>query len=189
MKAWYFSNKEKTLRYGDNRPISIGTTHTVGCEPVLCQQGLHASINILDAFKYAPDPIVWRVVVGGTVVKGGDKCVATERTYIGGGIDITHVLRKFARMCALDVIHLWDAPQVVIDYLKTGNEQIRHAARDAAESAWPAAWATGSADARAAARKKQSCRLTRMINAEMKRVELPKLSEVIRVKRVPKEIT
>ena len=50
------------------------------------------------------------------------------------------MLRKFARLCALDVIDCWDAPDVVIEYLKTGDEFIRNAARDAVWAASDAAW-------------------------------------------------
>ena len=45
-------------------------------------------------------------------------------------------------MCALDVIHLWNPPSIVIEYLKTGDEKIRAAASDAARAAARAAtWA------------------------------------------------
>jgi len=43
--------------------------------------------------------------------------------------------RKFACDCALDVIDRWDAPEVVVRYLKTQDESIREAARSAAYSA------------------------------------------------------
>ena len=48
-------------------------------------------------------------------------------------------------MQALSVIHLWDAPDVVCDYLMTGDETIRSAARAAA-----AGDATGAAAGAAA---------------------------------------
>lgn len=57
-------------------------------------------------------------------------------------------VRQFARWCALSVIHLWDAPQVVEDYLTSGDERLRAAAAWAADRA-AAAWA---ADRTAAAR-------------------------------------
>ena len=44
-------------------------------------------------------------------------------------------IRHFSRLCALDVIHLWDAPEVVRRYLETGDESLRQEARDAAEAA------------------------------------------------------
>ena len=50
---------------------------------------------------------------------------------------MTETLRYFARMQALSVIHLYDdPPDVVLDYLMTGDESIRHAAWDAARAAF-----------------------------------------------------
>jgi hypothetical protein len=48
--------------------------------------------------------------------------------------------RTWARWCALQVIGLWDAPEIVRRYLETGNETIRSAAWSAAWSARDAAW-------------------------------------------------
>jgi len=56
--------------------------------------------------------------------------------------------RKFACWCALQVSHLWDAPKIVIQYLKTQDESIMAAANAAA---WDAAWDAVGAAARAAA--------------------------------------
>ena len=42
-------------------------------------------------------------------------------------------IRRFACDCALDVIHLWDAPPIVKKYLETGDEKLR-------DAAWDAAW-------------------------------------------------
>jgi len=80
----------------------------------------------------------------------------------------------------LDVIHLWDAPKIVVRYLKTGDESLRDAAwsaewsaaRSAASSAassaeWSAASSAASCAALSAAwdtaRDKQNRRLTAMI--------------------------
>lgn len=132
MEAWYFSRSE---------------THA-------CEAGLHASQNILDALRYALGPYIWRVKLGGTIVKDSDKAVATEHQYLWG-YDATQVLFAFARREAMDVIHLWDAPDVVRRFLKTGDESLRNAAgaaawnaagaaaRDAAwDAAGTAAWTT-----------------------------------------------
>ena len=60
-------------------------------------------------------------------------------------------LPEFARWCALQVIHLWDAPPVVREFLETGKEELRDAARDTARAAASdAAWAAASDAARAA---------------------------------------
>ena len=67
--------------------------------------------------------------------------------------DATEVLRSFARKCALDVVHLWEAPPVVKRYLRTGDPKLRDAAWVAVEdAAWGAVWDATKADARAAAR-------------------------------------
>jgi len=50
-------------------------------------------------------------------------------------IDAEKILQKFTRMCALDVVDLWDAPDVVAKYLKTGNGSLGQAAWIAAFSA------------------------------------------------------
>lgn len=103
--GWYFSDYDECLRYGDKRKIEVGITHTVDCKPRLCESGLHASNQILDALNYAPGPILWQVTLSGKIVRGDDKACATKRTY-NARLDATSLLRKFARMCALDVIHL-----------------------------------------------------------------------------------
>jgi len=130
--GWHFAEESRRLRYGDGREIVVGKTHRVKCVPVLCEIGLHASERAFDALKYAPEPILYRVQLGGKIVRGNDKAVATSRKYLAE-IDATPILRQFARKCALKVIHLWDAPRVVRDYLETGDESLRAAARDAAE--------------------------------------------------------
>ena len=153
--AWYFSAEDRRLRYGDGREIKAGVTHEFDRTPALCQRGLHASIDPLHALGYAPGPIIWRVRMSGVIVRGDDKLVATRRTYLWG-YDATEVLHAFARKCALDVIDKWDAPAVVREYLETGDESKRAAAREAArEAARAAAWE--------AAREAQNKRLLQMI--------------------------
>jgi hypothetical protein len=53
----------------------------------------------------------------------------------------------FARKCALSVAHLWKMPNIVRQYLETGDESIRVEARDiaAAAAAYAAAYAARSA--------------------------------------------
>jgi hypothetical protein len=151
MLGWHFS-AEPCLAYDDGRPIVIGETLTVDYEPILCKQGLHASKRIIDALHYAPGSWVWRVELGGDVIVDTDKAVATERL-THWGYDATDVLRRFARRCALDVVHLWDCPDIVYKWLRTGDESIRDAAYDAAawDAAWAAAWDASWDAARAAA--------------------------------------
>jgi len=168
VKGWWFGTTDKKLLNGDGRKIVIGETHKVDGEIIPCEHGLHLSKRIIDALQYTPGPVVYRVVGSGVIVSHGspvDKYACSERTYIAGGIDISDTLSLFARKCALDVIHLWDAPEIVARYLKTGDESIRAAARDAVwwdaerdaawaaarATAWDAAWDAARAAAKAAA--------------------------------------
>lgn len=146
MKAWYFSTTNKKLRYGDDRVIEVGETHKVTGKLELCDNGLHANTNILDALLYAPGPVIWRVELAGDIIKGDNKLCASERTYLWG-YDASETLQKFARLCALDVIHLWDAPEVVVQYLKTGDESLRQQAENSVAATY---YYTTDAAARAA---------------------------------------
>jgi len=169
VKGWWFTTTNKKLANGDNRKIIKGRTHKVKGEIIPCERGLHLSRRIIDALQYASGPVIYRVEGRGIIIPHGnpvDKYVCSERTYLAGGVDITQILRKYARLCALDVIDLWDTPDIVIQYLRTGDETIRAAARAAAwaaarDAAWDAAWAATSD----AAIKKQNNRLTSMIIA------------------------
>ena len=186
IKGWWFAEDSRELANGDGRKIKLGITHKVKGEIIPCKNGLHLSPKILDALTYAPGNIIYMVEGTGTIVPHGnpiDKYACSERTYISGGIDASKTISKFARLCALDVIHLWDAPEVVVRYLKTGDVDIRAAAARAAErsttdSAWAAeraatdsAWAAARAatdSVWAAAQRKQNARLTRMIKRIIK---------------------
>jgi hypothetical protein len=57
-----------------------------------------------------------------------------DRLWVLTGLMSIKQCREFARRCALDVIHLCEAPDIVKDYLKTVDEEIREAAWDAVNS-------------------------------------------------------
>src|ERR1039458_553643 len=154
---WHFTEVNKLLRYGDNREVVAGETLTVKGPVELCEKGLHACKNILDACSYAPGPYVWWVELSGEVVHGGDKSVATKRKAVWG-YDATEVLREFARKVALDaVLKYWDEkkfgqfPEVTKKWLETGDESLRYAAESAAGSAASAAESAARSAARSAA--------------------------------------
>ena len=157
MRAFYFSETSKKLRHGDNRQIRRGRTHKVKCEPVLCKSGLHASERLVDALKYAPGPYLWLVELGGEIVQGDDKVVGTERTYVDG-FDVTDLLREFGRKQALiNIERLYNyCPKkdydLIVEYLKTGDEDIRSTAESAAWSTARSAAGTAAWDAAGAAR-------------------------------------
>ena len=144
MKAFYFAADNKKLRYGDEREIKVGQTHTIDCEPILCKAGLHASKRLIDALKYAPGHHLYVVELGGKIVHGDDKAVATERSYIAG-FDAEKVLREFARKQALiNIAKIRDYCSeedyiFIVRWLKHGNPDDQGLAYSAAESAWSAA--------------------------------------------------
>ena len=115
--------------------------------PILpCRSGLHMSECPMDALNYAPGPMLHKVELKGSLISHGnpiDKWVGSERRIIAT-VDATALLREAARSWALDVIHLWDAPAVVKQYLETGDESLR-------DAAWAAAWAAARDAARDAA--------------------------------------
>jgi hypothetical protein len=146
-----------TLR--DGRPIpAIGQWLEYDGPVVPCESGLHMSEHPMDALKYAPGNTLHLVELEGDCQPHGDpidKCAGRRRRILAT-VDAEPLLRKFARWCALRVIHLWDAPVLVRQYLETGDESLREAARQAAweaaqEAAWEAAQEAAWEAARAAA--------------------------------------
>ncbi len=128
----------------------------------ICESGLHASWRVIDALKYLEweGAVACLVEVEGVAAEQDDKLACSRRRIVAIA-DADDILRTFAREQALLVIHLWDAPPVVREFLETGREDLRAAAwaaaRDAAwaaarAAAWAAAWDAAWAAARAAAR-------------------------------------
>ena len=152
MKAWHFLYTANKLRDGRKAPKD-GVVLRHDGKLKICESGLHASLRPVDALQHAPGPILCLVECGGEIAHQSDKLVCTERTIIAR-MDATEMLRYYARMQALSVVHLWDAPDVVLDYLMTGDKSIRAAARDAAwaaarDAVRAAAWDAVRAAARA----------------------------------------
>lgn len=155
IKAWHFV--AGTLR--DGRPVpKDGVWLRRDGQIRICESGLHASLRPWDALRYAPGATLCYVECRGDIHEHDDKLVCRERRIIMRA-DVTETLRYFARMQALSVINLWPSapPDVVLDYLMTGDESLRYASWDAASAAASAAgsaaaWASGSAAAWATAR-------------------------------------
>jgi hypothetical protein len=115
----------------------------------ICRAGLHASLHVADALKYAPGATLCLVELDGEIEIGDDKLVASRRRIIAR-FDATELLRADARASALSVIHLWKAPRVVKQYLETGDESLRVKAQNAAyAAAYAAAADAAAADAAA----------------------------------------
>src|ERR1700675_2626106 len=103
---------DRHLLHGDGREVKVGETVRFDGKLKLCESGLHASRDLWDALKYAPGPVLCRVRCSGKIVGDTDKMVCSDRPVLGRA-DATKMLRPFARLCALDAIHLWGAPQIV----------------------------------------------------------------------------
>lgn len=146
--AWHFCGD----RLRDGTPIPKDGVWLKHDGPVvLCLSGLHASINPFDALRYAPGATLCRVALRGEIVTDNSKIAASERKIIAR-MDATEMLNYFARMQALSCVHLWDAPDVIFDYLMTGDNALRGAAWGATgAAAWDAAGAAAGAAASAAA--------------------------------------
>jgi len=147
--AWHFTNRK--LRDGSEIPADGKWLYFEG-EPKMCARGLHASRRVIDALQYAPGQTVHRVLVKDIADEQDDKLVAKSRLILWRHKIPDDVLRGFARQCALSVIDLWDAPDVVRAYLETGDEKLRaaawaatEAARGSADAAWDACAATEAA--------------------------------------------
>ena len=129
----------------DGRPVPADGVWLEHDGPIeMCQSGLHASLTPWEALVYAPGSVLCRVELGGEIVTGDDKVVASRRRILGRA-DVTDELRAFARAEALVVSHLWACPDVVRQYLETGDDVLRDAAWTAARGAASAARAAASA--------------------------------------------
>ena len=131
MRAWNFVGKELS----DGRPIPPdGKWLAHNGNLVMNERGYHASRYLIDALQYASGSTICHVevsgVITGTLSEIGSKLVA-EKGRILWRVDGEAVLRAFARWCALQVIGKWHAPDVVIEWLTTGNEKIRSTAQAA----------------------------------------------------------
>lgn len=146
MRAWHFVGD--TLR--DGRPVpKDGELLRFNGTPILCEQGLHASLDAFNALQYAPGETLCLVECGGDIVYSNDKLVCTKRVIVAR-MDATPLLRYFARQQALSVVHLLgdSVPDVILDYLMC-DDAARAAACDAA---WAAARVAVGSAAGAAAR-------------------------------------
>ena len=152
MKAYHFVGK--TLRDGTPIPADGEWLEHKG-ECVICESGLHASKHPFDALQYAPGETLCLVECEDIAAEQDDKFVCRRRKIVAR-FDATEMLWAMSRWAALQVIHLWEAPPVVRDYLQTGDKSLRAAAWAAAwaaarDAAWDAARAAAWDAARAAA--------------------------------------
>jgi hypothetical protein len=153
IRAYHFVGS--TLRDGSPIPKD-GEWLRVKGEIKICSSGLHASRHVADALQFAPGvtgatgATLCLVDMSRDIEEQDDKLVARCRRIVAR-FDATELLRADARASAVSVLKNWKGavPQIVMDWLITGDEQYRSAARSAA---WSAAWSAAESAARSAAR-------------------------------------
>ena len=109
MLAWHFLSEDKRLGYGDGRLVEVGETLECKGKPKLCDNGMHGSVRLIDALRYASGPIVCRVEIEGDVIEGRDKLCGRRRTVLWM-LDATQILHEFACQCAEDALALVEQP-------------------------------------------------------------------------------
>jgi hypothetical protein len=151
--GWHFLPADGCLAHGGTEKVIVGKTYAVTGPLVLCERGLHASHQPLDALQYATSAIICRVRLHGQIVEGDDKACATRRTVIAMA-DATRTLHEFSCWCARQALESerkaghepdarsWAAVQAKVDWLDGKITDVQLAA----------AWAAAGAAARAAAR-------------------------------------
>ena len=158
IQAWHFLPRNRRLTHGDGREVVEGEWLEVDKPPILRLYGFHACVDILDALSLAGGPIIQRVEMGGEIVRDeelgglGGLIAATRRKCLWWS-DVSQVLGRYNRLCALDVAYMWNAPGIVVRYLRTGDESLLSAARaamwgiaqeakqkSAQDATWAATW-------------------------------------------------
>ena len=192
MKAWHFLQDSGRLQWKCGRTWipKVGKTLKVNPDKLhMCHYGLHASTRIIDALGYASGSLICRVELGGRIIKGDDKVVASERTIIQMA-DATNVLHEMAcwsaeralkliknpdprSVAAIQAKRKWLRGEITDAELAAARDAARDAAGAAAwDAAWDAAWAAARAAAGAAAGAAawaaQNRKLTSMVNKLLK---------------------
>lgn len=166
MLAWHFLSDDKRLGNGDGRLVEVGATLECKGDPILCDNGMHGSVRLIDALRYASGPIVCRVEIEGDVIEGDDKLCGRRRTVLWM-LDATRLLHEFACQSAEDAFALveqldersveviaakrkWLDGKITDEELDAASAAAWSAAQDAVWGVRDAAYAATLAAARAA---------------------------------------
>jgi len=169
--AWHFVEDTGKLGFGDGRKVVVGKTLSIkrGEKPECCFCGLHGSVDIVDALRYACGSLLCRVELWGDLDTQDDKVAARNRRVIWM-VDATDLLQTFACWCAQRALEReraagrepakesWAAIEAKLAWLRGEIDTEELAAASATARA--AAWAAASAAARAA----QRAQLITMLN-------------------------
>ena len=130
---FWSSDRNKRLRFGDERLAKTGITHSVRGELRLCFNGLHASKRLIDALMFIPGGHIWLVSLSDEKIEDKWKACARSRTYIAG-FNAEKMISVFARKYVMrDVKRIQPFCNsrnyaLVFDWLLTGGDELRMAA-------------------------------------------------------------
>jgi len=141
MLAWHFLAEDKRLGYGDWRLVKVGKTLECEGEPALCSNGMHGSVRLIDALRYASSPVVCRVEIEGDIVEGDDKLCGRRRTVLWM-LDATRILHEFACQCTEDALALVEQPDArSVAGIAAKRKWLKGEITDEElDAAWVAAW-------------------------------------------------
>jgi len=106
IKAWHFLRNTKRLGYKDGRKVKLNKWFYSEGKIILCNNGMHASKRILDAYFYAPGTILCRVELNDEYIsKSYDKMVSNARKVLWW-IDIMEVIANYTRLSLLDYFEI-----------------------------------------------------------------------------------
>ena len=131
---FWTSYRDKRLRFGDERLVKTGITHSVKGDLRPCFNGLHASKRLIDALTFIPGSYIWLVSLSDERIEGKRKACARSRTYIAG-FNAEKMISAFARKYVMrDVKRIQPFCNsrhyaLVFDWLLTGGDELRMAAR------------------------------------------------------------
>jgi len=138
IKAWWFAPLDNRLRFGDNRLVQLGITHTVLSPPKLCNNGTHGSLRVVDALRHATTTNLYRVELFGDMDIDTSKIAAQNRTYLKR-YGLEKILTEFARQQVLTnlgkVEPYTNQYTLISEWLMYGDIELRDAARLAAKTA------------------------------------------------------
>jgi hypothetical protein len=140
----------------------VGLTLEVKPPLILCWNGLHGSIQLIDALDYAPGALLEYCEYSGKILYGDDKLCASQRKTLWL-FDATNLLYEFARNIVEQRLHH------SVKYIWEDNRSAVQTARETA------AWAIQEIETRTArgmarwkaARTKQNKELTARVVAQM----------------------
>lgn len=116
--AWHFLQDDRSMRFREPKEfVEEGKTYTQAGHLVPCKNGLHASLEAMEALHYAPSHVVSRVKITGVHRHYSDKLVAHNREVLWIR-DATPALRKFQFYIASRIFAFVSEMQTVRTFYK-----------------------------------------------------------------------